>query len=79
MTQPREWPEKRREIQTRVCDSTRWNGFPFRDDDVIVATYAKTGTTWTQQIVGQLIFRVPLAHLLKRRRGWTFGLCRSAR
>ena len=51
------WPKKTREIQNVICDSTRWNGFKFRDDDVIVATYAKTGTTWTQQIVGQLIFR----------------------
>ena len=37
-------------------DSTRWNDFPFRDDDIIVSTYAKSGTTWTQQIVGQLVF-----------------------
>jgi len=50
------WPKKTREIQTAICDSTRWNGFKFRDDDIVVATYAKTGTTWTQQIVGQLIF-----------------------
>jgi aryl sulfotransferase len=37
-------------------DSTIWNAFRFRDDDIIVATYAKAGTTWTQQIVGQLVF-----------------------
>ena len=33
-----------------------WNGFAFRDDDVVIATYAKSGTTWVQQIVSQLIF-----------------------
>jgi aryl sulfotransferase len=37
-------------------DSTIWNDFVFRPDDVIVATYAKAGSTWTQHIVGQLIF-----------------------
>jgi aryl sulfotransferase len=51
------WPQKTRELQNIVMDSTRWDGFPFRHDDIVIATYAKTGTTWMQQIVGQLIFR----------------------
>jgi aryl sulfotransferase len=50
------WPRKTRDIQNPLCDSTRWRWFEYRDGDVIVATYAKTGTTWTQQIVGQLVF-----------------------
>jgi aryl sulfotransferase len=37
-------------------DSRIWNDFEFRDDDIVVATYAKSGTTWTQQIVSQLVF-----------------------
>jgi aryl sulfotransferase len=37
-------------------DSTIWNDFLFRDNDIIIATYAKSGTTWMQQIVGQLLF-----------------------
>jgi aryl sulfotransferase len=50
------WPVKRREMHNHHMDSTVWNGFKFRDDDVVIATYAKSGTTWTQQIVSQLIF-----------------------
>jgi aryl sulfotransferase len=50
------FPRKTRELHSHHFDSTVWNDFRFRDDDVIVATYGKAGTTWTQQIVGQLIF-----------------------
>jgi aryl sulfotransferase len=37
-------------------DSTRWNDFKFRDGDIVIGTWAKSGTTWTQQIISQLIF-----------------------
>jgi aryl sulfotransferase len=50
------WPRKTREIHNHHFDSTVWNDFSFRDDDIVIATYAKSGTTWTQQIVGQLLF-----------------------
>ena len=50
------WPKKAHELHNHHMDSTRWNDFKFRDDDIVVATWAKTGTTWTQQIVSQLIF-----------------------
>jgi aryl sulfotransferase len=53
---PIAWPVKRREMHNHHMDSTVWNSFKFRNDDVIVATWAKSGTTWTQQIVSQLIF-----------------------
>ena len=50
------WPRKTRELHNHHFDSTVWNDFAFRDDDVVISTYAKSGTTWTQQIVGQLFF-----------------------
>ena len=28
----------------------------FRDDDIVISTYGKTGTTWLQQILAQLLF-----------------------
>ena len=52
-----DWPRKTRELQNHHMDSTLWDDFVYRDDDIIIGTYAKTGTTWTQQIVGQLIFQ----------------------
>ena len=50
------WPRKTRELRTQLFDSSVWNEFRFRPDDVVIATYGKAGTTWTQQIVAQLIF-----------------------
>ncbi len=50
------WPKKTREFQNHHFDSTVWNDFRFREDDIIVASYAKSGTTWMQQIVAQLLF-----------------------
>jgi aryl sulfotransferase len=53
------WPQKSRELQTAIFDSTRWNAFRFRDDDIVVVTWSKAGTTWVQQIIGQLILGAP--------------------
>jgi len=49
------WPQKTRDLHNHHFDSTVWDDFAFRHGDIVVATYAKTGTTWTQQIVGQLL------------------------
>ncbi len=51
------WPKKTRELHNHHFDSTIWNDFAFRDDDIIIATYAKSGTTWVQHILAQMMFR----------------------
>ena len=56
MTQAIAWPRKTRELHNHHFDSTIWNDLRFRDDDIVIATYAKSGTTWMQQIVAQLLF-----------------------
>ncbi len=38
-----------------IADSARWEGFEFRDDDIVIATPAKCGTTWMQNIVAMLV------------------------
>ncbi len=48
-----------REYRTPTMDSRRWEGYAPRPDDIIVATYPKCGTTWTQRIVDLLIFQSP--------------------
>lgn len=51
-----EWPKKTKDIFNHHMDSTVWDDFKVRDDDIVIATYAKSGTTWAQQIVTQILF-----------------------
>ena len=44
-----------RQVRTWTTDSRRWSAYKPRPGDVVIATPAKTGTTWTQQIVTLLI------------------------
>lgn len=48
-------PTKTRELHNHHFDSTIWNDFRFREDDIVIASYAKSGTTWTQQIIAQML------------------------
>lgn len=61
------WPQKTRELYNHHFDSSIWNDLQFRDDDIVIATYAKSGTTWLQQIVSQLLYNgaegLPVAEL----------------
>jgi aryl sulfotransferase len=50
------YPKKLREHAHHLLDSTIWNEFEFRSDDIIINAYSKSGTTWVQQIVAQLLW-----------------------
>ena len=43
--------------RTVIADNARWEGFAFREGDIIIATPPKCGTTWTQMICALLIFQ----------------------
>ena len=46
-----------RSARSRVFDSERWAHYQPRPDDIVIATYPKCGTTWTQRIVAMLVFQ----------------------
>ena len=46
-----------RVVHTPVSDSRRWERFEPRNDDIVIGTFAKCGTTWTQRIVDLLVFQ----------------------
>jgi aryl sulfotransferase len=50
-------PEVKHVYQNHHLDSTRWDDYVPRDDDIIIATSIKSGTTWLQTIVMHLIFQ----------------------
>lgn len=49
-------PERTRVYRNHHLDSNRWDGVVPRDDDIIITTAYKAGTTWTQRIVAALLF-----------------------
>ena len=49
-------PVNTRELHNHHFYSTIWNDFNFRNDDIVISSYAKSGTTWLQQVIAQLLF-----------------------
>lgn len=50
-------PQRQHTYQNHQLDSTYWTGFTPRNDDIIIATSLKGGTTWMQTIVANLVFQ----------------------
>jgi len=50
------YPVKQREMIQWVADSRPWNDLDQRPDDIVIGTWSKSGTTWLQQLVAQMIF-----------------------
>ena len=53
------FPRLEHEYVNAFMDSRRWQHYVPRDDDIIICTPYKSGTTWTQMICALLIFKTP--------------------
>ena len=51
---PARRPQRTRSYQNHLIDGARWDDYVPREDDVVVATPYKSGTTWTLAIVREL-------------------------
>jgi len=52
---PLDRPRRVRTYRHPLIDSTRWDNYRPRADDIIITTSMKAGTTWMQRIVGMLV------------------------
>ena len=56
---PNENAEIKHYYRSALIDGQRWDNFKVRDDDIIITTSYKAGTTWVQGICASLVFQAP--------------------
>jgi hypothetical protein len=52
--------QQMRRYRNIAYDSARWEEFRFRDDDIVISTPPKCGTTWMQMMCALIIFQDPV-------------------
>ena len=52
-------PEFAHAYRSALVNSHRWDDFKVRDDDIVITTSYKAGTTWMQGICAALVFQAP--------------------
>lgn len=52
-------PEIKHYYRSALMDAKRWDNFKVRDDDIVITTSYKAGTTWMQGICAALVFQAP--------------------
>jgi hypothetical protein len=46
-------------VAVKGLQAARWTDFPFRQGDIVISTWPKTGTNWMQMICAVLVFQSP--------------------
>jgi aryl sulfotransferase len=59
-----------REYRTWAFDSRRWDRYRPREGDIVIATYPKCGTTWTERIVQMLLLQSTEARPIRQFSTW---------
>jgi aryl sulfotransferase len=75
MTRPQ--PKVLHTYQNHRLDSTRWAQFVPREDDIVITTSYKSGTTWTQAIVAHLVLGTASVPNLDETSPWLDERCAS--
>ena len=52
-------PAQTHHYQNAIMNSSRWENFEPREDDILIATSYKAGTTWMRGICAALVFQQP--------------------